>query len=138
MSDPFGDRDFSGDPHLAIELRRLYRLVVLGRWGAVAASWATLGAASLWVLRPEFALWANHFTWVAVRYAIAYNRPAAIALAFCIGQTVSAALWQARNLALGLPPAERERLVARVETIRRQGKTHPLWRWVCGDRPFGS
>ncbi len=43
-------------------------------------------------------LWHTHFTWVALRYAIAFNRLPALGLSFCIGLTVATLISHSRSL----------------------------------------
>lgn len=119
------------DPQLQQQIQRLYQLTVYGRWMLVGALWLGLAPLCLWGLRYEISLLLDYFTWTAVRYGIAYNRLPAFGLAFCLGMTLSVATWQVRNRLLGLPSRERKRLVNQVIRIRRQGKSHPLWQWVC-------
>jgi|JI8StandDraft_2_1071088.scaffolds.fasta_scaffold05955_4 hypothetical protein len=58
----------------------------------------TIGSLSLWALRDEILLWQSHFTWVAVRYAIVFNRLPAFGLAFCIGLTVATLISHSHHL----------------------------------------
>jgi hypothetical protein len=87
----------------------------------------------LWDLYPEFLLWQQYFTWSAVRYGLAFNPFAAVGLAFCIGMTVSVLVWQSRNILIGLPQPEKQRLEKQVCKIRQQGSSHPLWKFVIGN-----
>jgi len=112
------------------QVQKLHELTVYGRWFFVGFLWLTVGLASLWGLRSEIALWSQYFTWVAVRYGLYYNPLSAFGLAVCIGMTVSVLVWQSRNILLGLPQQERQRLEKHVLRIRQQGETHPLWRWI--------
>lgn len=114
------------------EVERLYRLSLSGRWLVVAGLWVTVAPWSLWNLRRELQLWLDYFTWVAVRYGLAYHRLAAVGLGLCIGMTLAVLLWQSRNLLLGRSQREQRRLEQQVLRIRRQGPSHPLWQWVCG------
>ena len=43
-------------------------------------------------------LWHTHFTWVALRYAIAFNRLPALGLSFCIGLTVATLIGHSHSL----------------------------------------
>ena len=122
------------NPNLSPELMRLHQVTVWGRWLVVACLWLTVGLLSLWGLRGEIVLWMQYFTWAAVRYGFAYNPIPTFGLALCIGLTVATLVWQSRNILLGLPAPEKERLERQAHRIRKQGPSHPLWRWVYGDR----
>ncbi|HYW19767.1 MAG TPA: hypothetical protein VE956_10725 [Nodularia sp. (in: cyanobacteria)] len=113
------------------QVQRLHQLTVYGRWFFVGCLWLTIAPFSLWNLRSELALLQQYFTWVAVRYGLFYNPLSTLGLAFCIGTTVSTLVWQSRNILLGLPQREQQRLEKQVLRIRQQGQTHPLWKWVC-------
>jgi hypothetical protein len=115
------------------EVQRLHELTVYGRWFVVAFLWVTIGFLSLWGLRDEIALWLENFTWAAVRYGLIYHRLPAIGLGLCIGMTLAVLVWQSRNILLGLPRKERQRLEQQIHRIRQQGPSHPLWRLVCRD-----
>lgn len=117
----------------AAEVERLHQLTVWARWLVVGCLWGTIGLLSLWGLRAELALWWQYFTWTAVRYGLAYNPLAAIGLGLCLGLTVATLVWQSRNIIWGLPRPERRRLMQQARRIRRQGPSHPLWKWVCRD-----
>jgi hypothetical protein len=117
-------------PQMRIEMLRLYRLMLYGRWMVVLGVWLTVGMFSLWGLRSSIALALDYFTWAAVRYAIVYHRLPALGLAFCLGLTAAVLTWQSRNLLFGLPQREKQHLHQTVLRIHHQGQTHPLWRWV--------
>ena len=119
------------DPNFAAQVERLLELTVYGRWLFVAFLWLTIGSLSLWALRDEIALLQQHFTWVAVRYGLVYNRLPAMGLALCVGMTVAVMIWQSRNILIGMPQVERRRLEQQVFRIRQQGNSHPLWNLVC-------
>jgi len=119
------------DPTFKQQVQKLHRLTVYGRWLIVGLLWLSIGSLSLWGLRAEIALWRQYFTWVAVRYGLYYNPLPTFGLALCIGMTISVLVWQSRNILLGLPPKEQRRLEQQVHRIRQQGKSHPLWKWVC-------
>jgi hypothetical protein len=118
-------------PELKRQMQRLYQLSVYGRWSVVGILWLAIAPICLWQLRGELSLWRQYFTWTAVRYAIAYNRLPSLGLAFCIAITTAVLVWQSRNILLGLPTAEENRLRKQVLKITQQGRSHPLWRWVC-------
>jgi hypothetical protein len=133
-SDSAPDNPIRYDPAFRQELERLHRLTVYGRWGTVCLLWLLLAPLSLWSLRSEFALWADYFTWTAVRYAIAYNPLPAFCLSLCIGMTVAVLLWQSRNILWGISDRQTKRLEKQLLQIRQQGPSHPLWRWVMDQR----
>ncbi|MDB9371930.1 hypothetical protein [Nodularia sphaerocarpa] len=113
------------------QVQKLHQLTVYGRWFFVGCLWLTIAPFSLWNLRGEITLLQQYFTWVAVRYGLLYHPLPTLGLAVCIGTTVSTLVWQSRNILLGLPQREQQRLEKQVFRIRQQGKTHPLWKWVC-------
>lgn len=119
------------DPIFQQQVQRLHRLTVYGRWLTVGLLWLSLGPLCLWLLRSEIALWLDYFTWTAVRYTIVYNHFPAIGLILCIAATVAVLVWQSRNIVWGIPTEHQKYLENQVLRIRRQGKSHPLWRWVC-------
>ena len=122
------------DPTFAEQVERLLEITVYGRWLVVVLLWLTVGSLSLWALRNEISLLQQHFTWVAVRYGLAYNRLPAVGLGLCLGMTVAVMFWQSRNILIGMPEKERQRLEQQVFRIRQQGKSHPLWNLVCESR----
>jgi hypothetical protein len=124
----------SHPPKLSPELARLHQLTVWGRWGFVLFLWLAIGILSLWGLRAEVALWRQYFTWSAVRYGLAYHPMPTFGLALCIGLTVATLVWQSRNILLGLPASEKQRLERQLHRIQQQGPSHPLWQRVLGDR----
>jgi hypothetical protein len=119
------------DPSFAQQVQRLHRLTVYGRWLFVICLWLTIAPFSLWNLRTEITQWQQYFTWVAVRYGLQYHPLSTLGLAFCIGMTAAVLVWQSRNILMGLPQQEKQRLEKQVCRIRQQGRTHPLWKWVC-------
>ena len=119
------------DPSFAQQVQKLHRLTVYGRWLFVSGLWLSIAPFSLWNLRAEIFLWRQYFTWVAVRYGLFFHPLATLGLAFCIGMTTATLVWQSRNILLGLPHKEKQRLEKQVFRIRQQGATHPLWKWVC-------
>ncbi|WAL60601.1 hypothetical protein [Thermocoleostomius sinensis] len=125
------DNKVPKDPVFQQQVQRLHRLTVYSRWMLVALLWLCVAPLCLWALRSEIALWLDYFTWTAVRYTILYNRIPALGLIFCVAVTVSVLLWQSRAILWGLPPEHRNYLEAQVLRIRRQGRSHPLWKWVC-------
>jgi hypothetical protein len=118
------------EPALQWEIRRLHQLTIYARWVFVLGLWLTVGAFSLWQLRFRIQILMDYFTWAAVKYGLAYHMFAALGLALCLGFTASVLTWHLRNLLLGLPQRELDRLQQQAIRIRQQGKTHPLWRWL--------
>ena len=119
------------DPSFAQQVQRLHQLTIYARWLFVGFLWLTIAPVSLWGIRAEISLWHQYFTWVAVRYGLLYHPLSTFGLAFCIGMTAAVLVWQSRNILLGLPEQEKQRLEKQVYRIRQQGPTHPLWKWVC-------
>lgn len=126
------------DPNFAEQVERLLEITVYGRWLVVVLLWLTVGSLSLWALRNEISLLQQHFTWVAVKYGLAYNRLPAVGLGLCVGMTLAVMLWQSRNILIGMPQKERQRLEQQVFRIRQQGKSHPLWNLVCESKKNGG
>jgi hypothetical protein len=114
------------------QVQRLHQLEIYGRWLAVAAIWMSFGIYAIWGLRREIALWQQHLTWAAVRYALAYNPMPSLCLFFCLGVTAAVMVWQGQRALLGLSHRERQRLEKQVEKIQAIGPRHPLWKWVIG------
>lgn len=121
------------DPILKVRVERLYRLIIYARWLIVGLLWMSIGFVSIWSLRREISLWAEHFTWVAVRYALIYHRLPTLGLGLCIGMTTAVLVWQSRHILWGLSPDEQKRLEEQVYQITAQGPTHLLWKWVVKD-----
>lgn len=122
------------DPQFAAAIARLHALTVWGRWLVVAVLWLTVGSWSLWQMRKVWELAMEFFTWSVIRYGLIFHPGAAIGLGLCIGMTLSVLLWQSRNILWGLPLSEQKALEKRVLKIHQQGPSHPLWKWVYGDR----
>jgi hypothetical protein len=121
---------FDKDPIFLEQVQKLHRVTVYGRWIFVVLLWLLIAPISLWNLRSEVTLWRQYFTWVAVRYGIYHHPLASVGLAFCIGSTMAVLVWQSRNILVGLPEPEKQRLEKQVYRIREQGETHPLWKWI--------
>lgn len=115
------------------QVKRLHQLIVASRWLVVALLWVTVAPVSLWRLRPEIDLWFDHFTWAAVRYGLIEHRLSTLGLSLCLGMTTAVLVWQSRNILVGMPPAYQQRLEEQVCHIRKQGPTHPLWKWVIAE-----
>jgi hypothetical protein len=118
------------DSNLKKQVKRLHQLTVCTRWLFVLGCWLTLGSLGIWRLQEEIGLWREHFTWVAVRYAIVYNRIPALCLAFCIGVTAATLIWQTNYTLRGLSAQQRQRLEKQVKKIQAIGPRHPLWKWL--------
>jgi len=119
------------------QLERLRGHILRRWWWSSLGIWLTVGAASLWALRHEIASLQQYFTWTAVRYALAYNRPAALGLGLCVGLTVALLISESRHILFGLSREERRRLERLRASIQRRGPSHPLWRHLSpssGDR----
>ena len=115
------------DPQRLAQLKAgLMRL----RWLVTGLLWLVLLPLIAWILRAEISLMADYFTWVALRYAIAHNFWAAIALSICLGMTIGTLFRQGRTLLFGLTAKEQYRLEQLLQEIDRQGRKHPLWRWL--------
>lgn len=119
------------DPNFQIEVQRLHKITVYGRWLTVIFLWISVGSLSIWGLRDEIALWIENLTWAAVRYGLYFHRWPTLGLGLCLGMTLAVLTWQGRNLLRGLPLREKQRLEEQVRRIRQQGPSHPLWKWVC-------
>jgi hypothetical protein len=124
------DSDAVKDPKFQMAVERLHRLTVLMRWAVVLALWLTLGVFSLWRLSYPISLLQQYFTWAAVRHGLMNDFIAAIGLSTCIGITVAVLVWQSRNILFGRSRADQARLEQTVFKVRRQGKSHPLWKWI--------
>ncbi|MEB3341060.1 hypothetical protein [Okeania sp.] len=121
------------EPVLQVQVERFYRLTVYFRWLIALFLWSTIGSLSIWNLRREIALWIEHFTWVSLRYALAYHQLPAIGLSLCLGTTTAILVWQSKHIIWGISPEEQKRLEQQVRQINHQGQTHPLWKWVIPD-----
>jgi hypothetical protein len=124
------------DPIFRNQIDNLYRLNLYGRWLVIAALWLTIGVYSLWGLRYPLALIQEEFTWSAVKYGLIGAPIPAFGLCLCIGMMTGTLVWQSRNIIWGIPTKEQQRLTQQVGNIRKQGSSHPLWKWVV--RGVGS
>ncbi len=118
------------DPVFKNQIDRLYRLTVYGRWLVIGLLWLTVGAYSLWELSYPISLIREYFTWAAVKYGLAFQPLPALGLCLCLGMMTGTLFWQSRNSLWGIPTQERQRLIQQVARIRKQGSSHPLWKWV--------
>ncbi|MEG4284615.1 hypothetical protein QUB68_15915 [Microcoleus sp. A006_D1] len=121
----------TNDQNFQIEVQRLHKLTVYGRWLTVILLWISVGFLSIWSLRREIGLWLENFTWAAVRYGLYFHRWPTLGLTLCLAMTLAVLTWQSRNRVLGLPQPEKQRLEQQVRRIRQQGPSHFLWKWVC-------
>ncbi|MDA0269006.1 MAG: hypothetical protein O3A14_19105 [Cyanobacteria bacterium] len=79
-------------------------------WWLTLGLWLTVGSASLWNLRRTFEQLSVYFTWTAIRYGLAFNRPAAAGLGLCLGMTVVLLVRESRHLIWGLSRRDRAQL----------------------------
>ena len=118
------------DSDLVKPIHKLYQLKLYGRWLFVILVWLLLGSWSLWQFRQDFALIQDHFTWVAIRYGLAFQLLPTFGLFFCIGLTGSTLVWQSSHLIWGISPKEMLRLEVEVKRIQAEGPRHPFWKWI--------
>ncbi len=121
----------TNDPNFQIEVQRLHKLTIYGRWLIVSLLWISVGSLSIWGLRREIGLWLENFTWAAVRYGLYFHRWPTLGLVLCLAMTLAVLTWQTRNRVRGLPQREKQRLEQQVRRLRQQGPSHFLWKWVC-------
>lgn len=119
------------DPLFRQQVQSLHQLTVYARWLFVCLLWISIGSLSLWGLRYPISLLSEYFTWSGLRYSLFFYRWPTLGLAVCIAMTISVLSWQSRNILLGIPENELRKLEQQVQRIRQQGKSHPLWKWVC-------
>ena len=119
------------EPAFFKQVERLHHITVLGRWLFAGLLWLTVAPLSLWGLRYPISLMLEYFTWASVFYGLYFNLIPAMGLFFCVAVTTSILVWQSRNILFGLPKRERQRLEQTVLRIRKQGVSHPLWKYVC-------
>ncbi|MGP0128544.1 MAG: hypothetical protein ACTMUB_04530 [cyanobacterium endosymbiont of Rhopalodia musculus] len=121
------------DTILNQQVQRLYQLNLYRRWLFIILCWLTLGSFSLWKLWGEFELWHEHFTWVALRYGLAFNLLPTFSLFFCIAITGAVLTWHSSYIICGLSPREKVRLKNQLKKIQQLKPSHPLRKWVCSD-----
>ena len=124
------DPDIELDPLFKAQIDNLYRLNIYTRWSIIALMWLTIGAYSLWGLRRPIDLIQEDFTWAAVKYGLIGEPIAAFCLCLCVGVMTGTLVRQSRDMIWGVPKREQERLTQQVGNIRKQGNSHPLWKWV--------
>lgn len=112
------------------QLEKLHHWMVWRRWLLVGSLWFVLMPLSLWRVWDEVQLLREHFTWVGLRYAIAYNPAPAVGLSLCIGMTASTLVWQSRNILWGLPVRERQRLQRQLTQLEESGHFPDFWEWL--------
>jgi hypothetical protein len=122
--------DIELDPIFKNQIDNLYHLTVYGRWFVIGLLWLTVGIYSLWQLRASISLMQEDFTWAAVKYGLIFNLIPALGLCLCVGMMTGTLVWQSRNIIWGIPKKEQQRLIKQVGNIRKQGSSHPLWKWV--------
>lgn len=118
------------DVDLNKQIHRLYQLKLYGRWLLVVLCWLFVGPWLLWQFREDLSLIQENFTWVAIRYGLAFQLIPTLGLFICIGLTASTLVWQSIHLIWGLSPKEKLQLEAQVKTIQAIGPRHPFWRWL--------
>ncbi|MGB2927107.1 MAG: hypothetical protein WBB82_17545 [Limnothrix sp.] len=105
---------------------KLKKAMVIGRWLFVLGLWLTLGSYSIWGLRGEFSLWQAHLTWASVRYGLAYNPWASLALVTCVAYTCAVLVWHSQKLLQGWSERETYRLNQTADKIAKNPH-HWLW-----------
>jgi hypothetical protein len=118
------------DPAFQTQIDNLYRVNVYTRWLTILGLWLTLGIYSLWGLRYPIGLLQEDFTWAAVKYGLIAAPLPAFCLCLCVGIMTGTLVWQSRNIIWGIPTTEQQRLTEQVCNIRKQGSSHPLWKFV--------
>ena len=124
------DPELELDPVFKNQIDRLYAVNIYGRWIAIGLLWLTIGAYSLWELRYPISLIQEDFTWVAVKYGLIAEPLPTFGLCLCVGMMTGTLIWQSRNIIWGISKDEHRRLIRQVANIRKQGNSHPLWKWV--------
>ena len=118
------------DPIFKNQIDNLYRLTIYSRWLVIGLMWLTIGLYSLWGLRYPISLMVEEFTWATVKYGLSGAPIPAFGLCLCVGMMAGTLVWQSRNIIWGIPKQEQQRLIQQVGNIRKQGNSHPLWKWV--------
>ena len=119
------------DTILNQQVQRLYKLNLYRRWLSIILCWLTLGSFSLWKLWGEFKLLHEDFTWVALRYGLAFNLLPTLSLFFCIAITGAVSAWHSSHTIRNLSPKEKIRLKNQLKKIQQLKPSHPLRKWVC-------
>ncbi|OKH14654.1 hypothetical protein NIES208_13435 [[Limnothrix rosea] IAM M-220] len=105
---------------------KLMRAIIISRWSMVVGLWLTCGTYAAWALRAEFVLWRDHLTWASLRYGLAYNPLAALALVLCVAYTCAVSVWHSQKLLQGWSARELYRLEKQATKIS-QNPRHWLW-----------
>lgn len=130
-SEPLRQSDDQLDQtNLNQHIDRLYQFNIYRRWFIIICLWLTIGVYSLWTLRREIALWIDNFTWIAVKYALAYNKIAAIGLGFCLGFTLATLISQSIQILQGYSPRQKYLLEQQVLNIQAKAQKNFLYRWI--------
>lgn len=114
------------------QVQRLIIVQMRMRWALVIFLWLTVGAASVWMIREDIALWIEYFTWAAVRVAIRNDQLPFMGLGVCVALTLSTLIRQSWDILFGINKREYHYLVKQVKEIEHQGRKHLLWQWVIG------
>lgn len=130
LSSSASDPEVELDPIFKNQIDRLYALNIYGRWIIIGLLWLTIGVYSLWELRYPISLMREDFTWAAVKYGLIAEPLPAFGLCLCVGIMTGTLVWQSRNIIWGISTHEHQRLIRQVGNIRKQGNSHPLWKWV--------
>ena len=120
----------ASDPNFPKKVEKLYKLTLYCRWIIIICSWLTFGLYGIWGLRKEISLWLDYFTWVAVRYGLAFNLLPTLCLSICLWLTVSTLYWQIKNKYWGLSRRDKRDLEKQVKKILAKGKKHPLYKFI--------
>ncbi|NJN21700.1 MAG: hypothetical protein HC812_11625 [Leptolyngbya sp. RL_3_1] len=102
------------------QLEQLWRRWMTRWWWMTLGLWSTVGTTSLWSLRPTFEQLRAYFTWTAIRYGLAFNRPAAVGLGLCLGVTVALLVRESRHLVWGLNRRDRAQLTRSLHHSHRR------------------
>jgi hypothetical protein len=130
----FEDGQEISELQIESQVERLIRVQTWGRWFLNLCLWLTIGVASLWDLRFEIAIWFEYFTWAAVRASMRSHRLAFLGISFCVAMMLATLVWQSSIILWGISNREKRSLIRQIQKIQKQGKTHPLWRWVCEEK----
>ncbi|MEC4803894.1 MAG: hypothetical protein SAJ12_19920 [Jaaginema sp. PMC 1079.18] len=114
------------------QLQRLYELSLQRRWRILTICWFTLGIYGLWGLRQEISLGLDYFTLALVHYSLVFDPIPSFCLGFCLFTTITTLLSQSRHILFGFSTSQRRQLARELQRIRALGKSHPLWKKVCG------
>lgn len=114
-----------------VEIEKLHRLTVYGRWVVVIILWLTIIPPSLWQLRETIALCLEYCTWSAIRIGLQYHPWATVGISFCVGMLTATLVWQSMNILRGgLSPRQKLYLKKQILKIRRRGGKYWLYRYL--------